>query len=58
MDHTRHQIVERTSVTDLPSSLCAMQVYPSWDTFEFDQGQVNKNQPITMLVLLTESLDI
>ena len=28
------------------------------DTFEFDQEHVNKNQPITMLILLSESLDI
>ena len=27
-------------------------LYPSRDTFEFDQGHVTKNQPITMLVLL------
>jgi len=37
IDHTRRQNVERTSVTDLPSSLCATQLYPGWDTFEFDQ---------------------
>ena len=28
------------------------------NTFEFDQGHVTKNQPITMLVLLSESLGI
>ena len=28
------------------------------DTFVFDQGHVNKNQPITVLVLLSESLGI
>ena len=28
------------------------------DTFEFDEGQVTKNQPITVLVLLSESLGI
>ena len=32
------------------------QLYPSQDTFEFDQGYVTKNQPITVLVLLSESL--
>ena len=32
------------------------QLYPDQDTFEFDQGHVTKNQPITMLVLLNESL--
>ena len=28
------------------------------NTFEFDQGHVTKNQPITMFVLLNESLDM
>ena len=34
------------------------QLYPDRDTFEFDQGHVTKNQPITVLVLFSESLDI
>ena len=34
------------------------QLYPGGDTFEFDQGHVTKNQPITVLVLLSESLCI
>ena len=34
------------------------QLYPSRDTFEFDQGQVTKNKPVTVSVLLSESLDI
>ena len=34
------------------------QLYPGRDTFEFDQGQVAKNQPITVLILLSESLAI
>ena len=34
------------------------QLYPGRDTFEFDQGHVTKNQPITVLVLLSESLGI
>ena len=34
------------------------QLYPDRDTFEFDQGHMTKNQPITMLVLLGESLGI
>ena len=34
------------------------QLYPGRDTFEFDQGHVTKNQPITVLVLLDESLGI
>ena len=32
------------------------QLYPGRDTFEFDQGHVTKNQPTTVLVLLSESL--
>lgn len=31
-------------------------LYPSRDTFEFDQGHMTKNQLITVLVLLSESL--
>ena len=34
------------------------QLYPSRDTFEFDQGHMLKNQPITVLILLSESLAI
>ena len=34
------------------------QLYPSRDTFEFDQGHVTKNQPVTVSVLLSESLYI
>ena len=34
------------------------QLYPGRDRFEFDQGHVTKNQPITMLILLSESLGI
>ena len=34
------------------------QLFPGRDTFEFDQGHVTKNQPITMLILLSESLAI
>ena len=32
------------------------QLYPGWDTFEFDQRHVTKNQPITVLILLSETL--
>ena len=32
------------------------QLYPNRDTFEFDQGHVKKNQSITELILLSESL--
>ena len=34
------------------------ELYPGRDQFVFDQGHVIKNQPITLLVLLSESLDI
>ena len=34
------------------------QLYHGRDTFEFDQGHVTKNQPITVLILLSESLAI
>ena len=34
------------------------QLYPGRDTFEFNQEHVTKNQPITVLVLLSESLGI
>ena len=33
-----------------------MELYPGRDTFVFDQGHATKNQPITMLVSLSESL--
>jgi len=31
-------------------------LYPGWDTFEFDQGHSTKNQPITMLILMSENM--
>ena len=34
------------------------QLYPGRDTFEFDEGYVTKNQPITVLILLSGSLAI
>ena len=34
------------------------QLYPGRDTFYFDQGHMIKNQPITVLILLSESLAI
>ena len=34
------------------------QLFPGRDTFEFDQGYVTKNQPITVLILLSESVAI
>ena len=35
-----------------------VQLYPGRDTFEFEQRHVTKNQPITVPVLLSESLGI
>ena len=35
-----------------------MQLYPNQDTFEFDQGHVIKNQSITVLAVLSESLNL
>ena len=34
------------------------ELYPGRDIFVFEQGHVTKNQPITVLVLLSESLGI
>ena len=34
------------------------QLYLGRDTFDFDQGYLTKNQPITVLVLLSESLGV
>ena len=34
------------------------QLYPGHNRFEFDQGHVTENHPITVLVLLSESLGI
>ena len=34
------------------------QLYPGRDTFQSDQGHVINNQPITLIFLLSESLDI
>ena len=34
------------------------QLYPGRDTFEFEQRHVTKNQLITVLILLSESLAI
>ena len=35
-----------------------VQLYPGRDRFEFNQGYVTKNQPITVLLLLSERLGI
>ena len=34
------------------------QLYPGRDTFDFDHGHVTKNQPITVFILVSESLAI
>ena len=34
------------------------QLYSGRDTFEIDQGHVTKNQPITVLILLSDGLAI
>ena len=34
------------------------QLYPDRDVFDFDQGHVTKNQPVTVLTLLSENLAI
>ena len=34
------------------------QLCPGRDTFEFDQGHVTKNQPITVLILLSEFISV
>ena len=34
------------------------QLYPGRDAFEFDKEHVTKNQPTTVLILLSESLGI
>ena len=47
----KHAVIFSTQVT-------TAQLYPGWDIFEFDQGHVTRNQPITVLVLLSESLGI
>ena len=46
-----HAVVFGTWVT-------TAQLYPGRDTFEFDQVHVTKNQPITVLILMSESLGI
>ena len=35
-----------------------VQLYLSRNTFEYDQGHMTKNQPVTVLALLSESLGI
>ena len=35
-----------------------VQLYPGRDSFKFDHGHMTKNQPITVIIFLTESLVI
>lgn len=49
--HWSHAVVFGTWVT-------TAQLYPGLDTFQFDQVHVTKNQPITVLILMSESLGI
>ena len=51
MAKNKRAVVFRTQATTARSS-------PGRDTFECDQGHVTKNQQITMIVLLSESLCI
>ena len=58
---------QQTTVVGYNSAVVALSVterattaelYPGRDTFVFDQGHMTKNQPITVLILLSESLGI
>ena len=48
----------RMLIAKHPERATTAELYPGRDTFEFDQGHVTKNQPITVLVLLSGSLGI
>ena len=39
-----------------PEWATTAELYPSRDTFEFDQGHLTKNQPINVLVLMSDIL--
>ena len=39
-----------------PERTTTVELYPDQDKFEFDQGHVTENQPITMIVLMSERL--
>ena len=56
-DHAIFNLVIHWSCAVVFGTLATtVQLYPGQDTFEFDQGHATKNQPITILVLLSESL--
>jgi len=58
-DHAIFKLVMHWSCAAVLSTQAAtVQLYASRDTFEFDQEHVTKNQPITVFVLLSESLVI
>ena len=57
MRRLRHFKFSHTLIT-YGARTATAQLYLDRDTFEFDQGHVTKNQPVTMLVLLSESLGI
>ena len=50
-------VIHRLSYSKNKDSVQAttVQLYPGRDTFEFDQVHMTKNQPITVLILLSES---
>ena len=49
------QSYSKNKQTNKDGARTTAQLYPSRDTNEFDQGNVTKNQPITVLILLSES---
>ena len=57
-DHTLSALLYIISLSLKGAQATTAQLYPYQDTFEFDQGQVTKNQPIAVLILLSESLGI
>ena len=57
-DHAIFILVLHWSLAVVFGARATAQLYPGRDTFEFDQEYVTKNQLITVLVLLCESLRI
>ena len=62
-DHTLRPLLyietfPSTITAKYPERATTAKLYPGRDTFEFDQEHVTKNQPITVLVLMSESLGI
>ena len=58
LDFVLRNIRTRGHAVVLGARATTAQLYPGRDTFEFDQSHVTKNQPITVLVLMSESLGI